>query len=88
MSQTEVDTNDIADEDKPSTPPSMNEEQAATAVFGMLQGVKRAIGREKAIGMVLGAVIGELVLTGGTKEQLDALCTEAWYAFQKAVDGG
>lgn len=64
----------------------MNEEQAATAMFETLQAIKRSLGREKAIGMTLGAVIGELLLTGGTKDQLDKLCTESWEQFAKAVN--
>jgi len=69
----------------------MTEEQCATAVYETTQAIKRAIGPERAVGMVLGCVIGEVMLSGGTKEQLDKLVTDSWNQFQaaqKAMKGG
>lgn len=64
----------------------MNDEQAATAVYQTIQTAKKHVGAEKCIGMVMGAVIGEVMLSGGTREQLVKLCEDTWLAFEKARD--
>lgn len=69
----------------------MNEEQAATAIYGCVQSVKNAIGKEKATGMIMGCVIGEVMLSGGTKADLVKLLNDSWAQFeeaQKAAKGG
>lgn len=64
----------------------MNEEQAATAVYQTIQTVKKHIGSEKTVGMVLGAIIGETMMAGGTKEDLLRVCGQSWDALQKMKD--
>lgn len=69
----------------------MNEEQAATAIYGCVQSVKNAIGKEKAVGMIMGCIIGEVMLSGGSKEELVKLVDDSWTQFkaaQEAAKGG
>ena len=65
----------------------MNQEQCALAVHQTIQTVKKHIGGESTIGMVMGAAVGEVMLSGGTKEQAIKFCEDAWEAFENARKG-
>lgn len=69
----------------------MTEEQAVMVVYGCAESVKRAIGQEKTVGLFIGCAIGEILLTGGSREDLDKFIDQAWAEFireQKEARGG
>lgn len=69
----------------------MTEDQATLAVYSCAQSIKNALGKEKAIGLFMGCIIGEVMLSGGTKQDLDNLTGKFWVQFeeaQRAAKGG
>lgn len=66
----------------------MTDQDAAKRVFDIVQDIKAGLGTEKAVGVIMGAVVGEFMLSGGTKEQVHAYVDSAWDQFQKAKSGG
>lgn len=62
----------------------MTEAEAAIAIIQTVKASKEALGREQTMGMLLGFVMGEIQLSGGTKEDLDKLVNETWSAFLSA----
>jgi hypothetical protein len=70
----------------------VTEAEAATAIIQTVRAAKATLGKEQTMGMLLGFVMGEIQLSGGTKEDLDRLINETWQAFlkeqEKAKAGG
>jgi len=69
----------------------MNETEAVAAVFGTAEAVKKAVGREKTIGLFLGCAIGEVLLSGADREEFLKLANGVWDEFvaqQNQAKGG
>lgn len=61
----------------------MTEAESVIAVFECAQAVKKHIGVNQAVGLFLGAAIGEYVLEGKTKEEFLTMVGNTWDEFVK-----